>query len=109
MTDLLFDKSRIGKFKISFEIIHEGIFPELIHALGITIIRAETLFYGAIEYTGVCPSFEQAQQGEAIPEYGIHVMRSESGDITYEVRKYEAYIGEDWQERIKRHLRETEW
>ena len=87
MTDPLFDRRRIGKFLVDIDTLEHGDFPEMIKALGITIIRAESMYLNrAIEYIGICPSFEVVPDGFTPNEYIIIVHHDENGD-RYEAKK----------------------
>ena len=87
MTDPLFDRRRVGKFFVDIDALERGYFPEMIKALGITIIRAESMYHMAgIEYIGICPSFEVVPDGVMPNEYIILVRRDENGD-RYEAKK----------------------
>lgn len=87
MTDALFDRNRIGKFTISLDFVESGIFPEMIKALGVTIIRAETMYHmAAIEYIGISPSFDVVKQGTVPPDY-LLVAHRDGDEIRYEAKK----------------------
>jgi hypothetical protein len=87
MNDPLFDRRRIGKFLVSIEVIENGVLPSVMKDLGITIIRAESMYLNnSIEYIGVCPSFDIIHDGEFPPEY-IIIARNNEGVITYDVKR----------------------
>lgn len=87
MTDNLFDRRRIGKFTVRLDAIDSGLFPEMIRALGITIVRAETMYHMlAIEYIGISPHFEVIEQGIITPEYMLTAIR-DGDEITFQAKK----------------------
>jgi len=87
MTDLLFQRRRIGRFQVDVSFIDTGAFPDLCKNLGITVVRAEMLYHRmVIEYLCVCPSFDLLPEGEETPLYDI-VAHNNEGEITYSVNR----------------------
>lgn len=69
-------KNNIGRFKVdSFTIQHH---PERVAdvfaRLRILPVRAEMLFERlAIEYTALCPEFDELPEGAMVPEYDLEI------------------------------------
>lgn len=86
--DLLFDRNRIGIFKVSVDAIETGELPELFYKLGVTVVRVEMIYsLMSVEYTAYSPHFEHVAVDEIPPYYQIIVHVDDDGNRTYEFKK----------------------
>lgn len=76
---------RLGRFSVSMDLIEEN--PEVCRDLmgKCIIVRAEAMYHvGRIDYVALSPDFNEVQEGEYIPEYGVRVHRDgESTEIEF--------------------------
>jgi hypothetical protein len=87
MTDLLFDRRRVGKFLLSVDVLEQGDIPQVFAGLGITIVRAEMLYHSnTIEYVGISPNFRVVKYGERPPYYTV-VFHVDGEEISYEAKE----------------------
>lgn len=85
------EENRLGKLSITHELIDlnpDGCAQVLSKML---IVRAETFFFGLVEYVGYCPDFEPCSRACYPPEYTVlfqkHIDENETEHNSFEFRK----------------------
>lgn len=86
--ELLFENRRIGKFRISEELVKYGLsslmkqlFPMLF------ILKVEFNFLGWFEYTAYCKLFDEQGIGQDVPIYDIIFKKENNNNISISVKK----------------------
>lgn len=73
---------RIGKVKISLQLIND--IPEVAHLVMSVFLplKAEIFPEGWVEYIGICEQFEERKEGFITPEYVFDIVRNEGGNYS---------------------------
>lgn len=78
------DRRRVGQFEISSDLVDIGNWPALMAVMqDVFVVRCEHLYpSGRLSYTAISPHFDEGNEGECAPSYGVVVTEHEDKSIT---------------------------
>ena len=76
-------KRRVGRFRITHNLMTDDWRTLLPFFAQVVVVRAESHYLGWIDYTGFSDLFEEIDEGVEAPEYIINVEKRDDGSLSF--------------------------